>query len=180
MGLFRRIWALGRRKSVRSENERELREHMEMRIDANVAKGMSPEQAAREARLRFGNPALMRERVDEEDAALDIASFFRDARYAARGFAKKPRFYGSGHYHAGAGHRRQQPLCFNYWTRCGCGACQSRRRRIWPSCASTAVVTGSASSTVRMRSSQSRCGWRFAATTIRFPASLPGVKTACW
>jgi len=82
----------GRRKSVRSENERELREHMEMRIDANVAKGMSPEQAAREARLRFGNPALMRERVDEEDAALDIASFFRDARYAARGFAKSPGF----------------------------------------------------------------------------------------
>jgi predicted permease len=92
MALFRRIWALGRRKSVRSENERELREHMEMRIDANVAKGMSPEQAAREARLRFGNPALMRERVDEEDAALDIASFFRDARYAARGFAKSPGF----------------------------------------------------------------------------------------
>src|ERR1700684_990970 len=92
MGLFRRIWALGRRKSVRSENERELREHMEMRIDANVAKGMSPEQAAREARLRFGNPALMRERVDAEDAALGIASFFRDARYAARGFAKSPGF----------------------------------------------------------------------------------------
>lgn len=92
MGIFRRIWALGRRKRVGSDNERELREHMEMRIEANLAKGMSPEQAEREARLRFGNPVVVRERVDAEDAAFGVESFFRDARYAVRGFAKSPGF----------------------------------------------------------------------------------------
>jgi predicted permease len=92
MGIFRRILALGRRSSLGRENESELREHMQMRIDANIAKGMSSEQAAREARLRFGNPAVMRERVDAEDAALGLDSFFRDARYALRGFAKSPGF----------------------------------------------------------------------------------------
>jgi predicted permease len=92
MGLFRRIWALGNRHSLEHESEDELREHMQMRIDANLAKGMSPEQAARAARLRFGNTAVVRERVDAEDAAFGLDSFFRDARHALRGFAKSPGF----------------------------------------------------------------------------------------
>jgi predicted permease len=65
---------------------------MQMRVDANIAKGMSTEQAVREARLRFGNPGVMRERVDAEDAALGLDSFFRDARYAVRGFVKSSGF----------------------------------------------------------------------------------------
>ncbi|HEY1903466.1 MAG TPA: ABC transporter permease [Terracidiphilus sp.] len=92
MGLFRRILALGRRSSLGRENESELREHMQMRIDANLAKGMSREEAVREARLRFGNLIVYKERVEAEDAALGLDSFFRDMRYALRGFAKSPGF----------------------------------------------------------------------------------------
>src|SRR5436305_6399393 len=92
MGLFRRIWALGNRSSLRRENDDELREHMQMRIDANISRGMSPEEASREARVRFGNPAVFTERVEAEDAALGLDSLFRDARYAVRGFAKSPGF----------------------------------------------------------------------------------------
>ena len=59
MGVFRRgvrrIWALGKRAKLDREIEDELREHMRMRVDADVAKGMSPEEAMRRARLRFGN-----------------------------------------------------------------------------------------------------------------------------
>ncbi len=65
---------LGNRHSLEHENEDELREHMQMRIDTNLAKGMSSEQAARAARLRFGNPALVRERVDAEDAVFVIGA----------------------------------------------------------------------------------------------------------
>jgi hypothetical protein len=107
MGIFRRIWALGRRGNVRNENERELREHMEMRVDANMARSMSRDEAVREARLRFGNPAVVRERVDPEDAAFGFDSFFRDARYALLGFAKSPGFAFRCHPHAGARHRRE-------------------------------------------------------------------------
>jgi predicted permease len=46
----------------------------------------------RRARLRFGNPTVVKERVDAEDAALGLESFFRDARYAVRGFVKSPGF----------------------------------------------------------------------------------------
>jgi predicted permease len=89
---FRRIWALGTRSKLDREIEEELREHMRMRVDADVAKGMSPDEAIRRARLRFGNPTVVKERVGSEDAALGFESFFRDARYAVRGFVKSPGF----------------------------------------------------------------------------------------
>src|SRR6185437_8090208 len=92
MALFRRIFALTRRSSLDRNIESELSEHLRMRIEANIAKGMSPEEAVRNARLRFGNPVVMKERVDAEDAALGFDSFFRDIRYALRGFAKSPAF----------------------------------------------------------------------------------------
>ena len=42
MGIFRRIWALGSRSKLDREIEDELREHLRMRAEVNIAKGMSP------------------------------------------------------------------------------------------------------------------------------------------
>src|SRR5580693_2840111 len=92
MGIFHRIWALGKRSKLDREIEDELREHLRMRAELNVAKGMSPEEAIRAARLRFGNPAMMKERVEEQDAALSFESLLRDVRHALRGFTKSPGF----------------------------------------------------------------------------------------
>jgi predicted permease len=92
MGIFRRILALGKHSKLDRENEAELRDHMQMRIKDNIAKGMTPEEATRAARLRFGNPTVIKERVDEADVALGLDSFFRDVRYAIRGFAKSRAF----------------------------------------------------------------------------------------
>jgi predicted permease len=92
MGIFRRILALGKRSQLDREIEDELRDHLQMRTNANIAKGMSPEQAARAARLRFGNPEAFKERVEAEDAALSLESLLRDVRYAVRGFTRSPGF----------------------------------------------------------------------------------------
>ncbi len=92
MGIFRRIWALGKRSKLNREIEDELRDHLRMRTNANIAKGMSPEHAARAARLRFGNPDVLKENIEAEDAALSIESLLRDVRYAVRGFARSPGF----------------------------------------------------------------------------------------
>jgi predicted permease len=92
MALLRRILALGKRARLDREIEAELREHMQMCIDDNIAAGKSREQAEREARLRFGNPAATRERVAAEDAALGLDNLWRDLRFAVRGFQKTPAF----------------------------------------------------------------------------------------
>ena len=92
MGLLRRIVMLGRRARMEREIEAELREHRQMCIDDNMGQGLSREEAEREARLRFGSPAAMRERVSAEDAALGIESLLRDVRMALRGFVKSPGF----------------------------------------------------------------------------------------
>jgi predicted permease len=74
------------------EIEAELREHMAMCVDDNMAQGMSREEAERDARRRFGSPTTMRERVSAEDVALGLESLWNDIRGAIRIFTKSPRF----------------------------------------------------------------------------------------
>lgn len=92
MSLFRRFANLFRREKVDREIDLELRSHIEMRTDDNVAGGLPPEAARRDALLRFGNPRSTRERVAGEDAALLAASIGSDIRYALRQFIKNPGF----------------------------------------------------------------------------------------
>jgi len=65
---------------------------MAMCIDDNMAQGMSREEAERDARRRFGNPTVMRERVSAEDTALGLESLWHDLRSALRIFVKNPGF----------------------------------------------------------------------------------------
>jgi predicted permease len=74
------------------EIDAELRAHIEMRIDDNVARGMSAAEARREARVRFGNPVALRERTAAADAALALAKLWADLRYSVRRLAKAPAF----------------------------------------------------------------------------------------
>src|SRR5690348_5723097 len=92
MALWRRILSLGRRARMEREIEAELREHRAMCVEDNMARGMSREEAERDARVRFGSPAAMRERVAAEDAALGIESWWLDVRGALRIFRKSPGF----------------------------------------------------------------------------------------
>jgi putative ABC transport system permease protein len=92
MALLRRILSLGRRARTEREIAAELREHMAMFVDDNMARGMNREAAEREARSRFGNPTVMRERVSAEDTALGLESLWHDVRSALRVFVKNPGF----------------------------------------------------------------------------------------
>lgn len=84
MSIIRRIGNTFLRSRSRREIEAELRSHIEMRMADNVARGMSPEEARRDALVRFGNPVLINERVTAIDLQLALDGLGRDLRYATR------------------------------------------------------------------------------------------------
>lgn len=92
MAGFRRFANLFRRSRMDAEVREELEAHIEMRVDESIAKGMSPDEARREAMVRFGNRTAMRERVAAADAALRLESVLRDVRFAARQLLRAPGF----------------------------------------------------------------------------------------
>src|SRR5271156_605646 len=92
MALLQRIVNLFRGHKLRREIEAELRSHTEMRIEDNIAAGMSPEKARRDALLRFGNVAVTSERVTAADTVLHVESFARDLRYGVRQLRRSPGF----------------------------------------------------------------------------------------
>jgi hypothetical protein len=56
MSIFRRMSNLFSRASLDREIEAELKSHIDLRIEYNIALGMSPQDARRDALLRFGSP----------------------------------------------------------------------------------------------------------------------------
>jgi predicted permease len=92
MAIFRRIGNLFHRATVDREINAEIDAHIEMRIDENIAHGMPPEDARRDALIRFGNRAATREHVTAADAALSVESVVRDMRYALRQMRRSPGF----------------------------------------------------------------------------------------
>jgi predicted permease len=92
MPMLRRISNLFSRARQDREIDAELRAHISLRIADNIAAGMSPEEARRDAMLRFGNPIVTRERVAAADTALAVASVWADVRYGFRQLRRSPGF----------------------------------------------------------------------------------------
>src|ERR1700733_2516746 len=92
MAIFRRAFNLFRRTEVDREIDAELQTHIEMRIDENMAHGFTPEDARRDALIRFGNRTAMREHVAAADATLTVESMAGDLRFALRQMRRSPGF----------------------------------------------------------------------------------------
>ncbi|HEY1965606.1 MAG TPA: ABC transporter permease [Acidobacteriaceae bacterium] len=92
MSLISRLTNLFRRSGLDREIDAELKAHIELRIEDNLAAGMSPEEAHRDAVLRFGNATVMRERASAEDTSPLLAGIGRDVHYAFRQLRHSPGF----------------------------------------------------------------------------------------
>jgi putative ABC transport system permease protein len=96
MNPLRTIWfklrSLGQRRAVKQEIDEELRFHIEQRTTENIAAGMSPAEAAREARKRFGNLQSVREECRDVRGAAFSETVIQDVRFGARLLRKNPGF----------------------------------------------------------------------------------------
>lgn len=92
MAGLQRLMNLFRRGRMQQEIDAEIEAHVAMRIDENVARGMTPEEARRDALLRFGNRTATREHVAASDSLLGLAAVGRDVRYAVRQLRRSPGF----------------------------------------------------------------------------------------
>jgi predicted permease len=70
----------------------EIESHLAHEQDANTARGLPPQEARRQARLRFGNPHATRERVWRYRSFPLFEDVWRDLRFALRSLARTPGF----------------------------------------------------------------------------------------
>jgi len=89
MAWFSRMRALFGRDKLARDVEEELEFHLSMREQWNLEQGIPQAEARREARLRFGNPSVWRERVSEIDLMTLPQTVLQDLRYGARILCRK-------------------------------------------------------------------------------------------
>ena len=85
-----REFATGRRGDDRLRDEMET--HLAMQAEDNIHAGMPPDDAYRQARIKFGSTEALREQYRAEEGLPLIENLLRDVRYALRQLGKTPGF----------------------------------------------------------------------------------------
>lgn len=87
-----RIRAFLRPEPIDRELDAEVAAHLEFAIEENLRRGLSPEEARRQALIRFGGMQQAKERHREARGLPRIETFLQDLRYAVRVLKKSPVF----------------------------------------------------------------------------------------
>ena len=79
-------------KRLENDLDDELNAHLEMRVGELIEGGLDPADAAAEARRRFGNVTLTRERTREAHVFHTLETLWQDAAYAVRVLSREKAF----------------------------------------------------------------------------------------
>jgi macrolide transport system ATP-binding/permease protein len=90
--LMHRLAALFQRHRMEDDLGEELRSHLEMAVEANVSKGMSIEDARREALRSFGGVEQTKELYRDQRGLPMIETTFQDLRFGLRMLRRDPGF----------------------------------------------------------------------------------------
>src|SRR6266540_6600232 len=90
--LWRRLLFYWRRDRFDRELEEEMRFHLEMKAEENLAAGISQEEARYAARRQFGNQTLLWEVSRDMWGFRFLETFAQDLRYGLRMMVKNPGF----------------------------------------------------------------------------------------
>lgn len=92
MSLLSRLKGLLQIRQLERDLDEELRAHIEMRMQDNIAAGMSSQEARYDAQRRFGNSTLLKEDTRAVDIIGWIETTGQNLRYAGRMLRRSPGF----------------------------------------------------------------------------------------
>jgi hypothetical protein len=91
---LKRLFTRIRNLAVGSRGDDRLREeigqHLAMQTEENVRLGMAPEEARRQARLKFGTVVAVREELHAEEVLPALENLSLDIRHALRQLKRSP------------------------------------------------------------------------------------------